>query len=71
MRPNTGAAFGSRESDIAGHAFPTWQQVVARDYHAWDRDRLVVDTAASDVTAGVRAIVARLSACMTRDPDHA
>lgn len=52
----------SREPDIAGHALPTWQEVVARDYHAWDRDRLVVDTAASDVTAGVRAIVGHLSA---------
>jgi predicted kinase len=51
----------SREPDIAGHAFPTWQDV-ARDYHAWDCDRLVVDTAACDVTAGVRAIVGRLSA---------
>ena len=51
----------SREPDIAGHALPTWQDVLERDYDAWDRDRLVVDTAASDVTAGVRAIVSRLS----------
>jgi predicted kinase len=50
----------SREPDIAGHALPTWEDVVERDYHDWDRDRLVVDTAASDVTAGVRAIVGRL-----------
>jgi len=50
----------SREPDIAGHALPTWQDVVERDYCDWDRDRLVVDTAASDVTAGVRAIVGRL-----------
>ena len=56
----------SREPDIAGHALPTWQEVVARDYHAWDRDRLVVDTAASDVTAGVRAIVGCLSAQASR-----
>jgi predicted kinase len=52
----------SREPDIAGHAPPAWQDVVERDYHGWDRDLLVVDTAASDVTAGVRAIVERLSA---------
>jgi predicted kinase len=52
----------SREPDIAGHALPTWQDVVERDYHDWDRDRLVVDTAASDVTAGVRAIAGHLSA---------
>jgi predicted kinase len=51
----------SREPDIAGHALPTWQDVIERDYHAWDRDRLVVDTAASDVSAGVRAIVDRLT----------
>lgn len=51
----------SRESDIAGHALPTWQDVVQRDYRAWGRDRLVVDTAASDVSASVRTIVAQLS----------
>ena len=50
----------SREPDIAGHTLPTWQAVVERDYHAWERDRLVVDTAACEVGAGVRAIVARL-----------
>jgi hypothetical protein len=52
----------SREPDIAGHAHPTWQDVVECDYHDWDRDRLVVDIAASDVTAGVRAIVGHVSA---------
>jgi predicted kinase len=52
----------SRQPDIAGHVLPTWRDVVERDYHAWDRERLVVDTAASDVAASVRAIVARLSA---------
>jgi len=51
----------SREPDIAGHALPTWQDVVERDYHEWDHDRLVVDTAAADVTASVRAIVGHLS----------
>lgn len=49
----------AREPDIAGHALPSWQDVIGRDYHDWDRDRLVVDTAAADVAACVRAIVAR------------
>jgi hypothetical protein len=52
----------SREPDIAGHILPTWQAVVDRDYHGWDRDRLVVDTAVCEVCAGVGAIVARLPA---------
>jgi predicted kinase len=51
----------SRQPDIVGHVLPTWRDVVERDYHTWDRERLVVDTAASDVTTSVRAIVARLS----------
>lgn len=52
----------SRQPDIAGHALPSWRDVVERDYHAWDGDRLVVDTATSDVTASVRAIAGRLPA---------
>jgi predicted kinase len=52
----------AREPDIAGQVLPTWQEVAERDYHAWDRDRLVVDTAASKVDAAVVAIVARLPA---------
>jgi len=52
----------SREPDIAGHLLPSWQDVVERDYHAWDRDRLVVDTAKSELVAGVGMIVGRLSA---------
>ena len=51
-----------REPDIAGHALPTWQDIVEGAYCASDRDRLVVDSAASDVGACVPAIMGRLSA---------
>jgi predicted kinase len=51
----------SRQPDIAGHALPTWRDVVEREYHAWDRDRLVVDTAAADVATSVRSILGRLA----------
>jgi predicted kinase len=52
----------SRAPDIAGHALPVWQDVLERDYHAWDRDRLVVDTAACDVRAAANAIASGLPA---------
>ena len=52
----------SRQPDIVGHTLATWQDVVERDYHSWDCDRLVVDTAASDIAGDVGAIVARLPA---------
>ena len=48
-----------READIAGHALPTRQDVVERDCHRWDRDRLVVD-APSGITASVGAILANI-----------
>jgi hypothetical protein len=55
----------SRKPDIVGHALPTWQDVVERDYREWDHGRLVVDTAASHVTASVRAIVGGASRCLS------
>jgi predicted kinase len=50
----------SRRADIAGHVLPTWREVVDRDYHPWDGDRLVVDTAGMSRKDSVDAIVAAL-----------
>jgi predicted kinase len=49
----------SRAADIDGHRLPTWDEVVGRDYRAWDTDRLMIDTAASDVRESAHAILAR------------
>jgi predicted kinase len=35
----------TRTGDIEGLKQPTWQDVVDRDYEAWDRPRIVIDTA--------------------------
>ncbi|CAB3790853.1 AAA family ATPase [Pararobbsia alpina] len=35
----------SRQPDIAGQTLPTWQEVLAREYEPWSRERLVIDTA--------------------------
>lgn len=48
----------SRAADLSGHRLPTWQEVLARDYHAWDRERLVIDTARTSVDEAVRMIQA-------------
>jgi hypothetical protein len=50
----------SRVADIAGHRVPTWQEVVERDYRAWDRQPLIIDTAQRSVSASVQAIVSAL-----------
>jgi predicted kinase len=35
----------TRVNDIAGLKQPTWQEIVEREYDAWDRERTVIDTA--------------------------
>ena len=50
----------TRASDISGLRLPTWAEVVSRDYHSWDHEHLVVDTAACTVEQSVTAIRKRL-----------
>ena len=33
----------------AGHALPSWQDIVGRHYEPWDRDHLVLDTANNSI----------------------
>jgi predicted kinase len=35
----------TRVADIPGLRLPTWPEVQAREYHTWDRNRIVIDTA--------------------------
>jgi predicted kinase len=46
----------TRASDIRGLRLPTWQEVVSREYHAWDREHLVIDTAVHAVEESVQII---------------
>ena len=50
----------TRTIDVPGLVPPTWEAVRTREYHAWDRPRLVLDTAARDAGACVRELLARL-----------
>jgi predicted kinase len=46
----------SRSPDIVGHRLPTWDDVTGRDYHEWNGERLVIDTARLSVGQAVREI---------------
>jgi predicted kinase len=46
-----------RVADITGHTLPTWQEVVERDYRAWDSQRILIDTARLTVERSVRTIL--------------
>jgi len=42
-----------RLADPSGFTGPAWQDVISRDYRAWDREHLVVDTAGTTVAQTV------------------
>ena len=46
----------NRVEDIAGSPPLTWQRVISREYHAWDREHLVIDTAVCSVEQAVKMI---------------
>ncbi len=46
----------TRRSDIAGFELPTWEEVAGREYEAWDREHLVIDTAGRTVAQNVDEI---------------
>ncbi|MCI3974438.1 MULTISPECIES: AAA family ATPase [Burkholderia] len=50
----------TRQSTIAGLVLPTWQEVVDRDYNAWDRPHLQIDTAFKSVEQCVDQILRAL-----------
>ena len=45
----------TRAGDFPGWTL-TWQEVVDRDYRPWDRERVVIDTAAAGVDESVGAV---------------
>jgi len=45
-----------RQTDIPGLKLPTWQEVLNREYDAWDREHLIIDTANSNIDFAVTEI---------------
>jgi predicted kinase len=46
----------SRLPDIPGLRLPTWEQVISREYHPWNREHVVIDTANRTVTENVKIL---------------
>jgi predicted kinase len=46
----------TRCADIPGLVLPTWEQVAGREYDPWDREHIVIDTAARTVEENTAAI---------------
>jgi predicted kinase len=59
----------ARAADIPGLTMPTWADVAAREYHAWDREHLVIESASRTIDENVSVIRAALSEARTRSPN--
>jgi predicted kinase len=46
----------TRISDIPGLRLPTWEEVGSREYHPWNREHLVIETAGRTVAENVNII---------------
>jgi len=51
----------SRTADIEGHRLPDWQAVEQRHYEAWDREHLLIDTAARTPEQVVAVIMSEIA----------
>lgn len=51
-----------RKSDIDGLKLPSWQDVMSREYEAWDRPHIVIDTASRTMEDTAAELLSRLSA---------
>lgn len=50
----------SRSSDIPDLVLPTWEKVKNREYHPWNRPRIVIDSAGMTVDVCVATLLSRL-----------
>jgi predicted kinase len=46
----------TRIVDIPGLRLPTWEEVASREYHPWNREHLVIDTAGRTVAQSVNTL---------------
>ncbi len=50
----------TRGSTVPGLKLPTWQEVLDRDYRAWDEERIVVDTSGRRVEDSLEELLSTL-----------
>ncbi|HEY4416822.1 MAG TPA: AAA family ATPase [Verrucomicrobiae bacterium] len=50
----------ARAADIEGHRIPSWLEVSECDYHPWNREHLIIDTASHSPAQAVDLIVSEI-----------
>ena len=50
-----------REPDIYGLRLPNWEEVISREYHPWNREHIVIDSASRSLEQNVKTLREALS----------
>lgn len=50
-----------RTNEIENLKLPTWNEVKNREYHRWESDRIVIDTAGKSVQESINELVAKIN----------
>jgi predicted kinase len=50
----------TRAADIVGHRVPSWHEISELDYHPWNREHLLIDTARYSPAQAVNLIVSEI-----------
>lgn len=54
------ARVGKRESDIENLKLPSWEDIENREYHPWDSDRILIDTANKSINESINELFTAL-----------
>ena len=46
----------TRLQDISGLRLPTWEEAISREYHPWNREHIVIDTANRSVAQNIKIL---------------
>ncbi len=50
----------TRSTDLPNLKLPTWEQVQSREYHPWESERIVIDTAQKTVSTAAQQLMSAL-----------
>ncbi|HAS45487.1 MAG TPA: kinase [Microscillaceae bacterium] len=60
----------TRKSEITHLKLPTWNDIEKREYHPWDRERIIVDTANKSVLESINELVGKVYQYLDKKYEH-
>lgn len=59
----------NRTTDIVNLSLPTWEEVEKREYHAWDEEVILIDTACRSIADSITELYTKVEAYLQKLPN--